>query len=522
MKSPYLFLFLLSFFFAKAQTNFKIPDSLSKKSYDELSDDIDKYENDSVKLWVYYYTYIEKAKKENNNKELIKGYRNILFYLPLTTRLQYTDSILNIALSLRDEKLIGRTYIHKAVAYFRYKNYRKSLDNYLIADKYINNKNDIYTKYKIKYGIANIKFYLGYYQEALDLFTLCKDFYKNQEGYNNKQGYLHSLCSIGLCNYRLGNLEKCSKINELGITETKSGDFSLIKSYFLQSEGINQFAKENYTKSINYLQKSLPNIKTNEDFVNIALTNMYIGKDYLKLNHDKKGIKYLLKVDSILQKHHYANLDLRETYELFINYYKKKNDLENQLKYTNRLLEADRILEKNYKDLIHTIHKEYDTAELVASKNNLEKTLKRNKVISYSIYGVGSIIILVITYMLVANYKKQKTYRLKYNELIAKTKEYESLPELPTTVPKVTPEGLDINKEIISKILKGLREFEKKKNYLNSGITQSALAEELETNTTYLSKVINHYKEKNFNSYLNELRVNHAVSLLKNSPTHRR
>ncbi|MUV04762.1 helix-turn-helix domain-containing protein [Flavobacterium rakeshii] len=522
MKAHYLILIFIAQFNCIAQKKFIIPDSLSHKNYNELSDDIDKYEDDSIKLWVYYHTYIEKAKKENNKEELINGYRNILFDLPLTTRLQYTDSILNIATSLKDNKLIGRAYIHKAVAYFRYKNYIKSLDNYLIADKYINYKNDIYTQYKIKYGIANIKFYLGYYQEALDLFTECKDFYKNQEGYNYKQGYLHSLCSTGLCNFRLGNFDKCSQINELGIKESNSSDFSLINSYFFQSEGINQFAIKNYNKSINYLKKPLSNIIDNEDFVNIAVTYMYLGKNYLKLNHDTQGIIYLQKVDSILQKKNYANLDLRETYELLINYYKKKGDLENQLLYTNRLLDADKILEKNYKDLISTIHKEYDTAELVASKNNLEKTLKRNTIVSYIIYSLAGIIILVISYLLIANYKKQKRYKQKYEELIAKAKEREKQSEQAIQATKVNTDELDINKDIVLKILKGLETFEKKEEYLGIGLTQSLLADELDTNTTYLSKVINHYKGKNFNSYLNELRVNHAVSLLKNSSTHRR
>ena len=518
MKSPYLFLLLLLSFFATAQTNFKIPDSLSQLKYENFVERIDTTKNNSLIL----KTYILKAKKENDLEELIIAYRKSLNRSEGKVALKYSDSIFNIAKLLNNDEIIGRAYIDKAVINYFAKNYHEALKFYLLADKYINENNDIYTQYKIKYGIANIKSYLGHRTEALELFTECRDFYKAREGYNNKQGYLHSLCSMGRNNCRLGNYEICSEINELGISESIGEDYSLIKSYFLQSEGINQFAKENYARSIDYLKKSLPNIKTNEDFVNIALTNMYIGKDYLKLNSDEKGIKYLQKVDSILQDHHYANLDLRETYEIFINHYKNKGDLENQLLYTNRLLDADKILEKNYKDLISTIHKEYDTAELVASKDNLEKTLRRNTIISYSIYGLGSIIILVITYMLIANYKKQKRYKQKYEELITKAEEREKEPEQPIQTTKVITDELDINKDIVLKILKGLETFEKKEEYLGIGLTQSLLAEELDTNTTYLSKVINHYKGKNFNSYLNELRVNHAVSLLKNSPTHRR
>ncbi|QEE48402.1 AraC family transcriptional regulator [Flavobacterium alkalisoli] len=523
MKTPYLtlFFFLVSFC-STAQKSFQIPDSISNKTYEELITEIDRYKNDSIKLFVYLNTYIEKAKRENNKDRLIVGYRKTLKEFPEEEALKYSDSILTIAQSLNDDVLIGKSYIDKAIIYFRFKNYNKSLSSYLIADKYITEKNDIYTQYKIKYGIANMKSYLGHHQEALDLFTECKNFYGQQEGYNNRLGYLHSLCSMGRSNFRLKNYDVCSQINELGIKESEEEDLSLIHTYFIQSEGINQYQKNNYQKSIKLLSASLPEIIRNEDFVNVAVNYFYLGKDYLKLNNDEKGIAYLQKVDSILQEHDYANLDLRETYEIFINYYKEKGDLENQLLYTNRLLEADKILEKNYKDLVSTIYKEYDTAALIASKDNLEKTLKRNTIISYTVYCFGGLVILVISLLLIRNYKKQKVYKLKYEELIAKTENKETKPEEVVEVTEEATDDLDINQDIIVKILNGLEAFENREGFLNAGINQSALAEDLNTNTSYLSKVINHYKGKNFNSYLNELRVNHAVTLLKNSSVHRR
>ncbi|WP_417367477.1 helix-turn-helix domain-containing protein [Flavobacterium beibuense] len=522
MKSYYLFILLLYNFCAIAQNGIKTPDSLEDKSYDELISRINDSKQDSILNLIYINTYIQKSKKENDPEHLMIGYRKALIHFKEEVALKYTDSIAKIAFSLGDDMLIGRLYIDKAIIYYTSKNYEKCLSNYLLADKYINEENDIYTQYKIKYGIANMKLYLGYFDEAISLFSECSEFYKNREGYNNSQGYLYSLRSLGRCYNQIKEYEKCTEINNLGIEKCIGKKYNLIKTYFVQSEGINQYGKKNYAKSIDLLKTSLPRIIENDDFLNVALNYMYLGKSYIKSEKEEIGIAHLQKVDSILQKHNYANLDLRQTYEDFINYYKKKGDLENQLLYTNRLLDADKILEKNYKDLISTIHKEYDTAELVASKNNLEKTLKRNKIVSYIIYGLGSIIILIITYMLIANYKKQKVYKQKYEELITKTSEREKQPEEPIQITKVATDELDINKDIVFKILKGLETFEHKEEYLGIGLTQSLLAEELDTNTTYLSKVINHYKGKNFNSYLNELRVNHAVSLLKNSPTHRR
>lgn len=45
----------------------------------------------------------------------------------------------------------------------------------------------------------------------------------------------------------------------------------------------------------------------------------------------------------------------------------------------------------------------------------------------------------------------------------------------------------------------------------------SLLSSQMEINTKYLSEVINN-KEKNFNRYINKLRINHIVELLRSNP----
>ena len=63
-----------------------------------------------------------------------------------------------------------------------------------------------------------------------------------------------------------------------------------------------------------------------------------------------------------------------------------------------------------------------------------------------------------------------------------------------------------------------LEEFEKSNGYLNKNMSLSMLSSQMEINTKYLSEVINN-KEKNFNGYINKLRINHIVQLLRNDST---
>jgi len=39
----------------------------------------------------------------------------------------------------------------------------------------------------------------------------------------------------------------------------------------------------------------------------------------------------------------------------------------------------------------------------------------------------------------------------------------------------------------------------------------------MQTNPNYLSKIINHYHQKNFRAYLREIRINYVISELKNN-----
>lgn len=53
-----------------------------------------------------------------------------------------------------------------------------------------------------------------------------------------------------------------------------------------------------------------------------------------------------------------------------------------------------------------------------------------------------------------------------------------------------------------------------KELFLMKGITLGSLAKDIQTNSSYVSEVINTYKEQNFASYLNSLRVEYLLNKL--------
>ena len=89
----------------------------------------------------------------------------------------------------------------------------------------------------------------------------------------------------------------------------------------------------------------------------------------------------------------------------------------------------------------------------------------------------------------------------------------------------IVPEEEDdtlINLNIASKtekaLLKKLELFEKNKGFIKKDVNLTTLAKQFETNTKYLSEIIKTYRHKQFNTYLNELRIHYIVDRLQNEP----
>src|SRR5690606_12777376 len=75
-------------------------------------------------------------------------------------------------------------------------------------------------------------------------------------------------------------------------------------------------------------------------------------------------------------------------------------------------------------------------------------------------------------------------------------------------------------KESEDQILSGLTKFENSKKFTQKDMSLGKLAVRLNTNTKYLSEVINRHKGKNFNAYINELRINYITEKLKSEPAY--
>lgn len=205
-------------------------------------------------------------------------------------------------------------------------------------------------------------------------------------------------------------------------------------------------------------------------------------------------------------------------YELFTKNYLALNDTEKYSHYNNLYVDLKSKLDSNKKEGIQYIVK---LLEIYHKKNIEYQQQNKLKQVQLIIGGI----LLLITGTLVCFYyelrrakdlKKQLVFFEKQKQitiLSAHTKESKEVLTKGSKVQEKDPTKLSEEKE--NEILEKLKEWENSGNYLSKNMSISILSAETGINPKYLSEVINTKKGKNFNGYINDLRISHIAYLLR-------
>ena len=202
--------------------------------------------------------------------------------------------------------------------------------------------------------------------------------------------------------------------------------------------------------------------------------------------------------------------EVRPAYEILIAKSNANGDIKKELYYTNQLLKVDKIIASDFKYLAGKIFKEFDTKELIESKEKLEESI----FYGYIMAGLVLFSMIVISSVIYIRRKKSRDFLTldESNENVdginVDPTEEESIPE------KIYPK---LSEQLVQDILAKLQAMEDRHFFLEKGFTLNKLAKKFKTNTTYLSAIINEFKGNNFNTYLNTLRIEYAAKMIAES-----
>jgi AraC-like DNA-binding protein len=523
-----LFLIVGNIYMLQAQQNkaFVIPDSLQKMSFEELER---KYMNNiSVKQKSYYYgnTYYKKSKKQTNKIILANG-MYMMAYLSTSPKrkvaIQYADSIISLTKNLNDYNYPAKGYIAKGHFLIKNTNFKEALINTFIAEKHSVDAGNYEQTLVIKQQIGIIKIEFGELNGALPLFKENYNYFKNKNIISRE--YIFSGWVLSDIYIKLKQPDVALEYIDELLSKIKSDN--LYYRYLIMYKGMCHHLKGEYVKSNSFLDKCIILLIpfAHEDKLNLAIAYYYRGENILKNERNtEKAKRYFQKADSLtVVSKIYVN-SIRDNYIRLIEITKKQNNNSEQLTYLNRLIEIDDHIKKDNDFVSKSINNNYDTPHLLAQKEVVISRMNKEKYITII---VVCICFIGLGFYFLKNTREKHQLEERFNILMQKTQNVPDVPLITETILEVNTEIIktksnELSKENEEKILKKLDVFVKTKGYLKPNIVQTEFARQLKTNTTYLSIVVNKYMGKNFNQYINDLRIDYTVEKLKTDTNFRK
>ncbi len=497
------------------QVRGQIKKTKEKANFEILEAQIAKQTTDSLKLKTARSCLLTSRYQSDT-----LGMANAYFFLSkLDThnKLVYADSLIAITKDKRYKEYPANGYLLKGNYSYEQGNYQQALELYLTASKYAKQNGNEYLYRTLKFNIGLLKNAAGDREEAKVIFVDYINFLEQNPHFKTPNNYNSVLFALADAYVHSKELDQAKEYIDKGIFETLKTDDIPLYSYLIVTSGIHQYLSKNYNEAIDSLEKGKKIILQADDLkTRVAACDYYIARAYQDIGETEKSIHYFKNVDSTLKETEVVIPELMDTYDYLISYYKSKGDSQQQIEYINTLLKLDSIKDVNQLYLTKNISERYDTAELIFEKEQLidqleqEKFLKENTITILMVF-LGGLVILVVY-----GFWRSTINKKRFLVLLEKQKHKEQNTRGLTTVvaQEYNKEEIDIPGGVVKSILDKLHVFESSDKFSKKHYTLNSLAKELNTNSAYLSKIINAYKHINFANYLNNLRVDFAVGQL--------
>lgn len=463
---------------------------------------------ESSKKVIIANKYLSKAKLINNQIKIINGYfLKSVAHSHTKLAIKYTDSIIESAINIKNNNLLAKGYLHKGVQLYYQAQNEKALDNYLLAKIIYENKNDRFNLIKVKHYIGLLKNNNNQELEALDIFRNNIKYFNRIISAKNTKQYLLSLFALTDSYNRNDIKDSALVFSKIGLVKSKKVKSNLYP-FFVISYGITMRDMGKYKIGIDSILKGINLIKYRKKEVSNGY--LLVAEAYDALNKEEKYIEYLEKIDSMYKVSPQVIFHARDSYEKLLIHYKNKSNIKKQLELIDKLFAIDSIVNKKSNLLSKKITAKYDIPLLLAEKEILITELQVNKVSNRKyLLILLTLLILLIGYSIYL-IRKNIIYKSRFKLIVDKQKEKPVANDIKTD----TVRG--ISEELVEEIIFKLNKFESSKKFLKKEYNLINISKELNTNSTYLSKIINSTKGTNFSNYLNNLRIDYATKRLTN------
>jgi len=404
--------------------------------------------------------------------------------------------------------------------------FEKSLKYASRAENIITSTDDVIWKSKIYGFLATHYRYVTLYTKSKSYADLCMQTIQDIEQPEVKYS-MAAMAEQEIAYYEIENKNYRESIAHLtraqnNLNKSKiNNDVSKITNS--QLLGLNYYHLNLLDQSLDYYLTALNNSKNLPENYLTGLIHNGLSLIYLKKDQLKKAKKHLDIAKRIADESKYLSLQ-SEVYETSEKYYAKTKNIEELTKSNEKRENVRKKIQNKTQSFVNSSFTKIE-------KEN--KKVKSSNILKNSILGV-CVALLVAAVIISLIYRKRSKKEIESfkkllleldpKEMLDSNNNYNLFPVESNQLlqEKSTPEdSFTVPEETVKKILIKLKDFEKSQEFLQNTISFPYLAGYCETNTKYLSYVIRTRKEKDFSSYINELRIKYIIDKFRKFPKYR-
>ncbi|MCR9228367.1 MAG: helix-turn-helix domain-containing protein [Flavobacteriaceae bacterium] len=505
---PYLVFLLLSMMTITVFSQDLNKDQLLQLSFDSLDRIESKLEYGTMYSKKVFDAHILKAKYAKDTGQLAEAYRKRVWGEDFASAIKYVDSAIGISTGVHEKRFPSKVHYTKGGLLYEADRPDEAVREFVTAYEFAKKANDYERIVDCFNAIAIIKGEYGHQERAISLLRLSLDYLNRYEekidNYNLTK--LITLDNIARCYLQIKKIDSSRHYAQQGLDlSSKMKDLDTYESLSALYAQINYY-DGSYIKSRDTLLKY---VKGTGD-LSQADRLFYLGMIEGKIGNSGQKRWYFKRIDSLLEQNGYPLMDnVKEIFQFLLKDAISKDEEPMVKNYANRLVYYDSILTTAEKEIRSFLWTEFDLPEQEASKKVLSDEIQKNEgtIRNYILLSVLLISLLAL-------------YFIKYSRTQKKLREVmdQDVEPLKRHPQKDDIAQMDIDPEVVQSTLEALDKWETNLGYLDQKTSQNSLASDLNTNTTYLSKIINTYKGQTFSNYIKDLRVTYAINHLKENP----
>ncbi len=272
--------------------------------------------------------------------------------------------------------------------------------------------------------------------------------------------------------------------------------------------GVNYVFAKQWEKAEAMLEKAIISAKGTEwEQYHISSAQIYLSVIYTNRKEYQKAIDTLISAEKLTEPKDPKRVEL---YHYLAQNYLAENNLKEYKKY-NELYQTARssLSAENQK----AVNKSVQILDSIIKEEADKRKRTYNFLMALGIFTVLSLAGIIFYYQ-----RKKAKQKQLFQNIISRLEQKLKENNSSTFIPKENPlesvidttesqKDRTIPEAVEKKILQKLKKFEQSEKFINPNLSLSSLASDLKTNPRYLSEIISQHYGKNFNTYINELRI---------------